>query len=424
MKRVISRLRHKLRIVGDRALVRREAFMPLALERRLVAAYRRRPRVVVPVTEGRQRLFVDVSVVAGNDAGTGIQRVVRGIASHIAELADDRWDVRFVAADRATPYRTINWKHSPRVEDSRTISARPGDVFLGLDYSLDAIASHWQQLAELRRDGARLWFLVHDLLPLQRPEWFSDQTSLRYRRWLRILASVADGFLCNSSQTETDLVEALRARYGLTEDFRTCVLPMGADLISSEDDGRRDLGSEQIPPGIAGSPFVLMVGTLEPRKGHEQVLSAFEALWPTENTALVLVGRPGWKIERLQSRIEGHPLLGKKLFWLNDASDRTLERMYHDAQGVIVAALAEGFGLPLIEALANGKPVLARDLPVFRQHEQHGVRFFPDHATSGQIAQSIEGWLSEIRAGKIRVTSPGGSWKSTTGALLEALSTG
>jgi hypothetical protein len=88
------------------------------------------------------------------------------------------------------------------------------DVFIGLDYSLTPCAitaGNWRPAWR----GA-LWFLVHDLLPQEKPEWFSRNTVIRYRAWLGILADTADGFLCNSLQTEQDLKRNLDHEFALT----------------------------------------------------------------------------------------------------------------------------------------------------------------------------------------------------------------
>jgi glycosyltransferase involved in cell wall biosynthesis len=140
---------------------------------------------------------------------------------------------------------------------------------------------------------------------------------------------------------------------------------------------------------------VLMVGTLEPRKGHDQALAAFELLWKQQSNAplLMMVGRPGWKTETLQAQLRAHTQIGKKLFWFEDASDELLNRLYAACSGVLVASRAEGFGLPLVEAALHDKPVLARDIPVFREVEVSGTSYFNDK-TAQDLAVTIKNWLA------------------------------
>ncbi|MDD3800322.1 MAG: glycosyltransferase, partial [Novosphingobium sp.] len=360
-----------------------------------------------------------------HDAGTGIQRVVRALALALPEK-DARWDVRFVSARRKRRYHCIAWPDRSHFIEAEEMRARPGDVFVGLDYSLDAVRRHRSQLARFRREGGSLWFLVHDLLPLNRPEWFSRNTVIRYRAWLGILARIAEGFLCNSPQTEIELKDALADVHGLTDGYRTQVLPMGHAIIDEGSDGGTDRATVAAPPPAprfdTSTPFALMVGTLEPRKGHGDVLAAFDVLWRQgRSDRLVLVGRLGWQVDALRDMILAHPELGRRLLWFDDVEDAELLGIYATCTGVIIASHGEGFGLPLIEALARGRPVLARDLPVFRMHEGLGVHFFPVDSTARDLAEATRAWLVAAEAGAITVTPPSGNWREAAALMLRAM---
>jgi glycosyltransferase involved in cell wall biosynthesis len=321
------------------------------------------------------------------------------------------------------PYYRIVWPGAGE-QPAEAVRARPGDVFLGLDFSLNEIRWHRRRLAQFRRDGGTLWFLVYDLLPAQRPDWFSPKTALRFKVWLDTLAAIADGFFCISRQTEADLIDELR-QYGLTPaDYRTCVLPMGHDIEQARhDNDTTDAGSLTQIRALVGKPFFLKVGTLEPRKGHIDLIRAFEMLWSRgSEQRLVLVGRLGWHVDDLRDTILTHPEFGRRLIWLDDVDDAGLIEAFQLSEGVIVGSLAEGFGLPLIEALGHGKPVLARDLPIFRVHEQHGVQFFPAEATPESLADRILQWHDAIQAGEVTVRVPNADWDESARILLNAIS--
>jgi glycosyltransferase involved in cell wall biosynthesis len=386
---------------------------------------RSRPSTTAPAPAGgRKRLHVDVSVLYRHDAGTGIQRVVRAVANQLVAATSTEWEICFTAATRKRGYRTVAWPpSSPSPAPGPWLDCRPGDVFLGLDFALDTVRLHRRQLAAFKRAGGRIWFVVYDLLPLQYPEWFSSQVVVRYRAWLRRIAALADGFYCISAQVKEDLMAHLAGAFGLRQGFRTEILPMGSDLRASSP-------TRGLPPGftaqlqrMARGPMVLLVGTLEPRKGHADVLDAFELLWRQgSDYRLAFVGRPGWKTEQLQERITRHPQHGTRLFWLADASDEALERMYQACTGVIVASHAEGFGLPVIEALAHGKPVLARALPVFLSHQCGRVRHFPAAATPELLAQHIDSWLNAPASANPGAPHPP-SWSDTARAIFATLAT-
>lgn len=383
---------------------------------------RRLARPTIRTADVPRRLFVDLAVISKHDAGTGIQRVVRALALGLIKEGSTEWDICFVSASRRQAYHRISWPDPDSTLDSDEMEAQPGDIFLGLDFSLDAIRQHRGQLAKFRRDGGSLWFLVCDLLPVERPEWFSRNNVIRYKAWLEILAGLASGFLCISRQTEMDLTRVLRELYGLTDSYHTAIVPMGHDILGSLTRSASGENSNSALRFDPSPPFILMVGTIEPRKGHADVIAAFDELWREgAPSRLVLVGRVGWRVENLHKRIMTHSKYGEDLVWLDDVEDLELEGIYEACEGVIVASHGEGFGLPLIEALGHGKPVLARNLPIFRVHEDRGVRYFPTEADPRSLAQVIREWISEARMGKIVIAQPNTCWRESTKTLLTSI---
>jgi glycosyltransferase involved in cell wall biosynthesis len=372
-----------------------------------------------------RRLFVDVSVISKHDAGTGIQRVVRAVATQLLENPPAGWIVQSVGATRKRPYHPISWSSVLPTTDFTPIEAQPGDVFLGLDFALDTIHFHECQLAAFKRQGGQLWFVMYDLLPIQRPDLFSDKLVVRYRKWLGVLAALADGFYCISPPVEAELRKELAQRYGLENGFRTHVLPIGWDLAASRPSTGVPAGFDAFLQRLTQRPTALMVGTIEPRKGHADVLAAFDILWQEGIEAnLVIVGRPGWKTEALQAVLRRHPQYGERLFWLDEASDEALTKLYAACDGVIVASHAEGFGLPLIEALGHGKYVLARDLPVFRLHEVRSSRI--TYFSSGDavsLSKVLTEWFDRIGnlETPLKPESCLPEWKDTAFAIVTCL---
>lgn len=395
---------------------------PATWRRLTIKCRRAAARAMVPGRPDHvRRVFVDLAVISHHDAGTGIQRVVRALALALAEAPATQWDVRFVAADRRHPYCQISWPETGKTIDRTPIQAQPGDVFVGLDFSLDTVRMHRDQLARFRQAGGSLWFLVCDLLPAERPEWFSANNVIRYKAWLEIIAGVADGFVCISQQTEDDLRRVLADHFGLEEGYSTRIVPMGHAIR----DSLLQEAAMEAPPSARfdmTQPFLLMVGTLEPRKGHADIVAAFSEMWRQgAEHRLVLVGRMGWQIEALRDTIRTHAEHGNKLMWFDDVGDLELEQMYQACEGVIIASHAEGFGLPLIEALGHLKPVLARDLPIFRLHAERGVRYFPAFGDAATLALCIRTWVEDIRAGGVKVTAPTANWKESARVILAAL---
>jgi glycosyltransferase involved in cell wall biosynthesis len=336
------------------------------------------------------RLLLDVSVLTRHDAGTGIQRVTKALLAELVATPPDGYVVTPVQGSRWRRYRHL----SPQGR-SRIVSVRPGDVFLGLDLSTRIVPRHQRQLLRWRMDGARLAFVLYDLLPALQPAWFTSSNVRAYKAWLRAVAIHADCVLCISQSVATE--------------FRTWLSKHDFPADSMPKIGWFHLGTEKPPlfeapqggrvSAVAARPFVLMVGTIEPRKGYRQALDAFEALWREGNaTQLVIVGRIGWRVGCLVERLRAHPELGRRLHWFEDADDATLHGLYAAARGVLVASEAEGFGLPILEAAAHGTPLLLRDLPVFREIAGDGATYFRG-STQAQAIDEMRLWVQALARG-------------------------
>jgi glycosyltransferase involved in cell wall biosynthesis len=109
---------------------------------------------------------------------------------------------------------------------------------------------------------------------------------------------------------------------------------------------------------VPAGPFALVVGTVEPRKNHRVVLDAMERLWAEgAEVELVVVGRHGWKADDVAARLEATE--GTRLTWWDSVTDAQLDDLSRKAKVVIVASRAEGYGLPVVEALQRGAVVLS-----------------------------------------------------------------
>ena len=143
-----------------------------------------------------------------------------------------------------------------------------------------------------------------------------------------------------------------------------------------------------------------MVGTIEPRKGHLQTIKAFEILWRSgQEIILVIVGKRGWLVDELVAYIESHPERNKRLIWLEGISDEYLEMIYSNCTCLIAASECEGFGLPLIEASIYGIPIIARDIPVFREVAGDNAYFFESSNDVG-LAEEVNDWLKQYHSNR------------------------
>ena len=329
--------------------------------------------------------------------------------------------VHAVAATRRHGYRYV----SPDGRFEKQVHSRPGDVFLGLDLAAAIVHARSDEMRRWKRQGVRLVFFVYDLLPVQQPAWFSPKTSRDFRRWLRSLAVFADDVVCISNTVQRDFAEWIHSQYGLQPNcVRSSVIQLGSDPFGFLTQELHDADREpaMLPADFRDGKFVLMVGTLEPRKAHAEVLDAFERLWAQGETArLVVAGRQGWMVERLVERLRTHPEAGRRLHWLNAPSDALLLELYQHAAGLIMASKGEGLGLPILEAQCWNKPVLVRDIPIFREIAGSAATFFSDASPDG-LFHALARWIPTLEPARRDIPiGPAVSWRNSRDQLVRAL---
>lgn len=373
------------------------------------------------------RLLCDVTLLARADDGTGIQRVAR---EALRRLLLDPSPALLAEAARTLPGEL----HTARGYAARLLGlpetlpeeiaeARPGDTLLLLDAFAQQAPEQIAALHAAQRAGAAIVPVIYDVLPAERPDWFPPAAAEVLLPWLRRVLATADRAICISRDT----AQRLSAWLDRGESGRRRPLPIGWFHLGS--DIAAASGPAEAPEvaaaleAAAGRPALLMVGTIEPRKGHAQALAAMERLWAAGGDAvLVVAGRQGWMTEALCARLAAHPERGRRLFWLRGITDSDLSRLYGAAAALLMASEGEGFGLPLVEAARVGCPVLARDLPVFREIAGGHARYFAGEDPAS-LAAAIRAALEERQAGLL--PDPRGmrplSWDDSVAQLRRAL---
>lgn len=380
---------------------------------------------LVEVKSCKPQLLVDVSVLWRHDAGTGIQRVVRALSEQLLQSDLGGYDLAFVGATRRRSYRYLE-RTCPggALTEAGRISVRPGDIFLGLDLSSRILPRHHRQVRAWRRKGAWIAIIVYDLLPAQNPEWFNDRQAQYFKKWLWFICRYADQALCISQAVAQDLrqwsQEEGRNRIGKPLEIES--FPLGSDLRQSRPSQGISVAQAAMLEKLQGKAFILMVGTIEPRKGHMVALEALDLLHDqnADAPAFVIVGRPGWKSEDVQDNIRRHRNRDGLIFWFDDASDELLDKIYDQCVGVLFPSFAEGFGLPIVEALAYSKPVLIRDIAVFKEISSPLITYFRDDSAAA-LAQSISDWLDRFKNNKTLRQNNLPTWQRSCATLLHHL---
>ena len=358
-----------------------------------------------PVSETRQ-ILLDISVIVHGDAKSGIQRVVRSILMELLISPPLGYQVKPIYFDDQR-YRYANrfindFLGNKAAElDDDVVDVTRGDIYLGLDLSAHLTLAIHGYLKRLNILGVELYFVVYDILLVKHPEWWIEGTSKIFLQWLESIAVVATGFVCISHAVADEVREWLDANPpNRVEPLKIGYFHLGADIENSAPTTGIPKEALDVLKILESAPSFLMVGTVEPRKGHAQTLSAFEILWNEGlEVNLVIVGKRGWLVENLVERLSNHPMLGKCLFWLEVISDEYLEKIYQHSSAVIMASKGEGFGLPIIEAARHNIPLILRDLPVFQEVASEHATYF-NGLEPDALSTTVVDWLEHDRQGK------------------------
>lgn len=232
-------------------------------------------------------------------------------------------------------------------------------------------------MAALAAGGLRRAVMIHDVIPLDFPQFSTAQAPARFAA--RFAAACdADCIIATSHATARDIRAAATAR-GLTLP-EVVVAHLGTELPPVGD----------CPAALKGRDWYVTLGTVEPRKNHALLLDVWARL-PAPRPLLAVVGRRGWAADSLYDRLEQAP----DVIWFQGLNDPQTAAVLAGARGLLMPSYAEGFGMPLTEAAARGVPVISSPLPVAKELLGEYARYAkPD---------DVAGWVEAVQT----VPAPG-----------------
>ncbi|NSX53359.1 glycosyltransferase [Parasulfitobacter algicola] len=228
--------------------------------------------------------------------------------------------------------------------------------------------------------GATINVLIHDVIPLDHPEFQRQGTVEAFEKKMRNVSAMADFVVYNSydSQKRT---EYYFAKWGRVPD--SIVAHLGIDLVPPDPVGLPDALNLDYP-------FFMVLGTIEPRKNHAFLLDLWADFGAKAN--LIIIGTRGWRNEDVFERLDNHPPGVTELSGLSDAA---VSYLLTKTNGLLFPTIAEGYGFPPAEAALAGAPVLCNDLPIFRE-------FLGDYPIYVTVSDAY-GWkmkINELVGGK------------------------
>lgn len=348
-----------------------------------------------PPRRTRPLWLMDVTATCRSDANTGIQRVVRHIATELARAQETS---PAPATSLMCMYRTGTLHpvmaaqgglHFDRRLAAEHLTMQPGDTLIMLDSSWEYFKTEAELFRRARLLGNEIVSVLYDLVPVRAPAFCHPGMPPVFAKWLATALEHSTAFVCISKAVADELLRLLQA-IRLPRPMKVGYWPLGADFVAAP--------QTTAETGIrAEGPLFLMVGTIEPRKGHSVALEAFERLWREGGEAtLCIAGRSGWEVAHLTERLRYHEEFGRRLFWIDGPSDPQLYGLYAACDALISSSYMEGYGLPIVEAARFGKPIIASDIPVFRElGERLGNTRFFELGSASSLAEAVRSFMAE-----------------------------
>ena len=281
-------------------------------------------------------------------------RLDRSLAIAYLDLLEERWADPTQAGGQRSVVSVLPWM-------SKLVPSRSG---VGTGEVLVQVSPHHlhrpdQKRQIIEREGARFVCMVHDLIPIEYPEYARPGGAALHDTRMGAVAQLADAVLVNSAATGASFERWAKGK-------GANVPPIHVALL-----GTQCLPEAEAHAGEGGSPYFVCLGTIEPRKNHLLLLHQWrhmaQTLPPERIPQLKVIGRRGWENEQIVDLLERSPSLQGYVEEINSCSDHELAAILKGACGLLMPSFAEGYGMPIAEALAAGAPVIASDIAAHRE---------------------------------------------------------
>jgi glycosyltransferase involved in cell wall biosynthesis len=297
----------------------------------------------------------------------------RGVIRVLSRAASHRLFV-LLAGDRCRGVRRRLVLHLAGAL-TRLHQPRPNGFYLNVSHTDYDLPAH---VRWIERHGLRAIYLVHDLIPILHPDHCRPAAVKRHTGRVASALRHGAGIIVGSAAVARDLhTHAARQRLPSPP---IAVAPLAGAALPRD------------APPRADTDYFLCVGTIESRKNHDLLRKVWEQMRATAGNTppqLVIVGQWGTGVTVLRKALVASQMVGGLIEIVEDCDDDALASLMLGARAVLMPSLAEGFGLPMAEALALGVPVIASDLPCFREVGQGIPCLLDPHDVSGWKAKIV-----------------------------------
>lgn len=342
-----------------------------------------------------KKVYVDISEFMKIEAITGIQRVMREILvrlvkceevdtillsysnrKHYFEVIDNQRFIQFFEREQGSRQNIFSNTYI-KIEDME-----PESIFFDLDVAWSATLKRSYLLPILKKKHIAIVAQIYDIMAITHFQYFMMHFTYEFMEFIAAHILYADKIIVSTKASLLilqDFVKEIGAH-----PIDGVVAHLGADF--QQKSGKKAEVQKKVSEIVKKGKFILMVGTIEPRKNHELVLKAFDKGLDKLGYNLIFAGRIGWKNEQFLENMRKHKQYEKRIFHISNASNSDIDYLYQHAFLVAFPTHMEGFGLPLVESLERGTPVLATDIDVLREIGQEYCYYFRHNSVEDFVA--------------------------------------
>lgn len=367
-----------------------------------------------------KKVYIDISMVLVGTNFTGIPRVVMELTKQLYhapglelifleyhqkkddfEIIDAKGFAAFCREKKGSRKRLRTGAHIP------LLGMEKDSVFFDVDAVWKTRVRRSYLYPGLKAAGVKIVPFVHDIIGVTHPQFCPLDDMLNFLDFAGAVIQYADEIVVTSRATKS-AIEDLCGKLDIT-----CpsvkIVPLGGDFkkpsekdaagrISKKAAGGRPAGqsmvSEEIVEIAKSGPYLLMVGTIDPRKNHKLLLAAYDRGLKKLGMHLVIAGHKGWDVDDLIQRMEGHEDFGKGIWHVNGASDEEIDYLYAHCYALAFPSYIEGYGLPIIESMVRGVPVIAADTPINMEVGGEYALYFSQDKPE-ELVEAVSGLLEK-----------------------------
>lgn len=262
----------------------------------------------------------------------------------------------------------------------RAVKSQPsyGQYYLNVGHTG---LNHPGHLTWVQKTGVKPLYLIHDLIPITHPQFCRDGESEKHIARMTVMLRAAHGVIGNSKDTLSILAEFAK----------NAAMPMPQNIFAHLGTAQMS-GSKPNRPASLNKPYFVILATIEGRKNHSLLLDLWQemiAAGTADIPHLIIIGQRGWQAEHVTRRLDQDTALKPYVTEFSQMGDAEIGAYLRGARALLFPSFAEGYGMPLAEALLIGTPAIASNLAVFREITGDIPEFLDPKDTAG--------WMDMIR---------------------------